>query len=944
LEETNAVLKEKIVDPTDPLVNPDAFARRFLNHYIRNDGRYPEWWDELGQIEKSCILSKLNISLDDFVHKRFEVKVSDGKITFNSTNTNGPVFGAKSAERWIPSSNGGFVRNGRDPMNWRNPIGESFVPLGRTFAAQVMLPVVVEKTTESHDEAIGLEEVKEVNETVPEWDVANELPERIKYANFDGVVFPLDPLVSQTGEHGFLRSVVEKVPFKFLRYKLEFLAVCIAASIIYIYVFHYGSGRVVDATEETEKSKKKLASVAIVEIPPSEVVKAVVTVVEKPAVVEPEVQIPSVPALACSLTQQMVGPEEKSELKHNSHDDYIVIGSGTKASRQAVAEEKLLLNADNMGVNVQDHFAEERKYYEGKRSKKFERDAADLKMDRKGKNPQKGTFIVYNQDDITKMLGEKNNPGVTMQRWFHEKWEYTQVYTHPKVLELQKEGWIMCVWRLPQHLVEYRISGDKEVTSSVVFRSAVNKLRAFDLALELPSKHKYFAMYNIVLSMKELERLASTTSNDSRIEGVKKALIDQSKEYWRNSKEYAAVHFYPKEYRQWASNTSPLHMGEEKDSFAPLIVPENFGPKPERNEAVSVCPDLLSKKCCERSRIIRNDKAGILFHEKRCGFDHPDHEFTAGGVYIPKILKKHPSLPAQEQKANKDANRESVKRKVGVILKDDPRLAAEILKYSNLILEHVDEGESNVSTISSDWCPFDQYGCKIKDCIKKHKVTGVEVAEVNISGDYPDLIRTGSNFRVGHRIGQKNGKFEVAILGQCWMGPYRLETVKHVFYDEISNQLRYPMSEWVVLIEGTGYSIATLHEYKIADGQCGDLLSLVLKDQEMMIKLQEGTVGSGKNKCLAPVEGMKVKLVWVSGSGVKEEKGVITKILPDGTFVHNCDTDSGHSGAAIFSFSGYVVGRHKSRIGELKINKGVAHSVALIQQFGSAAKTVSKNA
>jgi hypothetical protein len=264
----------------------------------------------------------------------------------------------------------------------------------------------------------------------------------------------------------------------------------------------------------------------------------------------------------------------------------------------------------------------------------------------------------------------------------------------------------------------------------------------------------------------------------------------------------------------------------------------------------------------------------------------------------------------------------------------------------------VDEASS--ASIKSDKCPYNP--CTIKNCVKQHVVVVIKeesksgivldvpssqveselyvLDEGNISG-VSDMTRTTGVFSLYCKRGLTPNK-RLDAIGQCWMGPHRLETVAHNFWDANGAPRALDFSDYYILGPDGAihYAIpASVIRYKLQNTDLIDDYACFEVDAVLMKELH-GTV---RYSLASPKLGGKYAMVVVH-----PDRGVLTLpvecISLDLKFLlkYTTDTEAGYSGAPIIDKrDGRVVGRHKGAVSNSKHNCAIGHSTPMIAMCGS---------
>jgi len=337
-------------------------------------------------------------------------------------------------------------------------------------------------------------------------------------------------------------------------------------------------------------------------------------------------------------------------------------------------------------------------------------------------------------------------------------------------------------------------------------------------------------------------------------------------------------------------------------------------------------------------------KASGFCKEEYCSLEHPGCIQT-DGVWRPVVVLPRPALVAgQELEKVKD-------KKVGKNNKKK-QVAGEAAVLTSLV------NEANSANLRSRKCPFNP--CSIKGCVMEHEFVVVEekknqeltldalneqinepvaIDEAFVSGTV-DNFRTNGVFGLYCKVGLTPNRNTDAI-GQSWMGPHRLETVAHLFWDVNSVPRASNFGDYYILgKDGTIHYVIpeSVRRYKLPNTDLIDDYASFEVDGPYMKELQSQVryslsvprVGSGYVMVVShPVRGVLSLPLEFS----KADKRML--------FSYSVDTLPGYSGAPILErVSGKVVARHKGAVSNSKFNCGIGHNSVIISMCGTVSSQV----
>lgn len=173
-------------------------------------------------------------------------------------------------------------------------------------------------------------------------------------------------------------------------------------------------------------------------------------------------------------------------------------------------------------------------------------------------------------------------------------------------------------------------------------------------------------------------------------------------------------------------------------------------------------------------------------------------------------------------------------------------------------------------------------------------------------------------------------------IGQCWMGPHRLETVAHNFWDTNGVPRALDFSDYYILgpDRAIHYAIpASVKRYKMQNTDHIDDYASFEVDAVLMKELHDRV----RYSLACPKLGGKYAMVVVH-----PDRGVLTLpvevVALDNKFLlkYTTDTESGYSGAPIMDkTTGRVIARHKGAIPNSKHNCAIGHSTPIIAMCGT---------
>jgi hypothetical protein len=205
--------------------------------------------------------------------------------------------------------------------------------------------------------------------------------------------------------------------------------------------------------------------------------------------------------------------------------------------------------------------------------------------------------------------------------------------------------------------------------------------------------------------------------------------------------------------------------------------------------------------------------------------------------------------------------------------------------------------------------------------------------ESNVSGNV-DNTRSNGVFTLYCKQ-HKAADRRTDAIGQCWMGPHRLETVAHNFWDANGVPRSLDFSDYYIQSGNVIHYVVkgSVVRYKLGNTDLVDDYAAFEVDPAFMQELHS-TV---RYSLASPRLGGSYILVVAHAT-----RGIMTLpvevVSVDNRFLmqYSTDTEAGYSGAPIIERStGKVVGRHKGAVANSKRNCALGHNTSIIAMCGT---------
>jgi hypothetical protein len=933
-EVTNAVVSSL---PQDNEVKLNR-AGLLLQHMIDTDGGIPKWFESLSSIQKELVLSNLHITLKDFEENHYAFEICAGRVCLAvPKHSDYTLNGVRSQYVRTPEglhkietdkelkpnklhSLTGPVKRSDSP-DWRKPI--QFVP------------VRARKQSFANEEKEKPEVIAEVEGIINQIKDAKMSMKGIEVAeSADGYLITVEAgtnivLSEQIWWHKF-------VP-RFLHNKIDHLLIVLVVALIAVFIYVFNVNRETDPVEVVEAVGA--AAPVGVEVPPR----------NEATKVDPDVQrlVDSLVTKVSMLEVKADGPtctvDETGDVQmaavYSLEDEY-----GDKQSNKRKAN---VSRADvKSGVNLLR--PEEDKTTKAQIKQTVERTGHQKSRNDKQKNGewavpavQKSSFVFYQIEDIIKHLENHGsdsafrgivmfNAALGQKRAVKSRKEYDAALN---------EGFRIAPWLLPEDVTYLKVPmekfGGKFPPVMISMLAKLGYLMRLEDKVENPNLWNN-TIANIVLSKEELtvqSNLLEKLAGES--ERVFTDLVKRSNTYWAKdllSPKHDFGPAYPFVNTRAAVNSAVKHPSEIVHSLESL---RTKGAAKVQKDVAKVANEMKTTSTCTLVT------SGFCKSEY-CRVDHSvDGCFNDNGVWrkVTVVLPRPADAPAVIPLSTKVTKSKAKKKQAG----SDPVVLKKLVD------------EANAATIRSDVCPYNP--CTIFNCIKQHvdvvvadeksksgivldvPTKQVEASlgvlnESNISGK-TNLTRTTGCFTLYCKKGLTADR-RIDAIGQCWMGPHRLETVAHNFWDTNGVSRVLDFSDYYILgpDRTMHYAVpASVKRYKLENTDLVDDYASFEVDAVLMKALHTEV----RYSLASPRLGGKYSMVVVHPS-----RGVLT--LPvdvssiDKRFLirYSTDTEAGYSGAAIFdNDTGKVVARHKGFATSNKQNCAIGHSAPLIAMCGT---------
>jgi len=558
--------------------------------------------------------------------------------------------------------------------------------------------------------------------------------------------------------------------------------------------------------------------------------------------------------------------------------------------------------------------------------------------DREGPVVQKSSFVFYQQEDIIKHLERHGDEplfrGVVMYNKLTK--EKRHVKTKEEMEAARREGFQIAPWLLPDEVAYVKIPLEKfdgkfpPIVVSILAKLGY-VLRQEDQVED--TKLLRALSSNIILSKEELATVSSVAeklSGDSA--ETLSALVKRSNKYWTDDKS-SPTHDFGSHYAYTNTRAAVVHSVKHPSDIVRAIggLKRKSDARPVNDESKGVDEVKTNSTCTLKS-------SGFCKSEY-CRVDHQtDGCLLDNGVWRRiTVLARPVDAPVVKPESVGKSKSKVKKKQAG----SDPAVLRSL----------VDEATS--ATIRSNDCPFDP--CTIKNCVKQHKkvevaderkkgvvldvdpsVTAADLAvlnESNISGSV-DNTRSNGVFTLYCKQ-HKAADRRTDAIGQCWMGPHRLETVAHNFWDTNGVPRSLEFSDYYILSGNVIHYVVkgSVVRYKLGNTDLVDDYAAFEVDPAFMQELHS-TV---RYSLASPRLGGSFTMVVAHAT-----RGIITLpvevVSVDNRFLmqYSTDTEAGYSGAPIIErSSGKVVGRHKGAIPNSKRNCALGHNTSIIAMCGT---------
>jgi hypothetical protein len=919
-------------------------ASLLLAYMIDNDGKIPDWFEKLSQFNKELILSNLHITLQDFESGHYAFEINGGRVCLAVPKNSDWTFeGVRAQYVRTPEglhkmdrvdkdlkphkahSTSGRVRS--DSPDWRKQI--AFKPRG---------PRPRGDSFQSEEKTQVIEEVENIINQVKDAKMSMGGIEVAESA--DGYLITVE-----AGTNIVLNEQIwwHKYVPRFLHNKIDHLLIVLVVALIAVFIYVFNVNRdtnpteVVEAVGESSPKKDENKATPKTETPPQveatrvdpDVSRCVESLVTKIEQLESKQSVIAVSIDECgdvAMANMYGDGDEYGDKQSNKRK--------ANVSRSDIKSGVNLLREDDTKSNAKVRSTVERNVTQKGRTDKSRQD------DREGPVVQKSVYVFYQQDDIIKHLerhaGDSAFKGIIMYNKSTN--QRRNVKTREEVDKAKSEGFQIAAWLLPEEATYLRVPLEKfNGDFPPVVRSMLNKYGYLMKQEEVEDDRRRLKVVylNVILSKEELE--VANSVKDKLSGDAKQSfadLINRSNSYWRDDAK-SPKHDFGSQYPFTNTRAAVVHAAGHPSVIQRAF--ESLKAKSATNvagNATKVQNESVTNSTCTLV-------ASGFCKSEYCRLDHSKECVLANGVWrkITKVESRPANAPKAEPSSPKVTKSKAKKKQSG----SDPVVLHKL----------VDEASS--STIRSDQCPYDP--CTITNCIKQHKIVVVTdeksvqgmvldvsksevesqihvLNESNLSGS-ADLTRTNGAFTLYCKRGLTADR-RLDAIGQCWMGPHRLETVAHNFWDANGVSRVLDFSDYYIL--GPDRSIhyavaASVQRYKFQNTDLVDDYASFEVDPHFMKELHSEV----RYSLACPKLGGKYVMVVVHPSrGVLTLPVEVVKVDTKCLVTYTTDTESGYSGAAIIDKqTGKVVCRHKGAIPNSKYNCAVGHSTPVIAVCGS---------
>jgi hypothetical protein len=908
-------------------------AGLLLQYMIDNDGGIPSWFEKLSSIQKELVLSNLHIGLEDFEANHYAFEICDGRVCLAvPKHTDYTLNGVRTQYVRTPEglhkmdqtdkdlkphklhSLSGPKRS--DSPDWRKPVVfQSSRVRKHSFVSEEKTGAVAEV------EGI-INQVKDAKMNLGGIEVAESA---------DGYLITVE-----AGTNLVLSEQIwwHKYVPKFLHNKIDHLLIVLVVALIAVFIYVFNVNRDTEPEEKVE-AVAVATSVEVVKVPHVEA-----------TVVDPDVRrlVDSLVTKVSMLESKESSPvtiDESGDVQfaamYGVGDEYGDKQSNKRKANVTRADIKSgvsLLREEEDKVKAKVKQTVERTGSQKGRSNRKERE------EQEGPVVQKASFVFYQIDDIIKHVeNHGGDPGFKGIIMFHAGLKQKRTVKSKEEFDAAfAEGFRIAPWLLPEEVTYLRVPLEK--FNGKFPPVTISMLAKLGYLLRLEDKvedHRLWnnTLENVILSKEELESKSSVVDNLSG--DAKQAfteLVKRSSKYWADDVKSPVHDFgpnYPFSNNKAAVIHSVKHPSEIVRALDSLKTKSAVGAK---KVVTKVANETLTRSMCTLA-------ASGFCKTEYCRTDHSRECVNDNGVWrkITVVVPRPANAPLVEKESAKISKSKAKKKQAG----SDPAVLKKL----------VDEASS--SLIRTDKCPYDP--CTIKNCIKQH-VAVVVTDEKSKSGVVIDVPRAQveselavlneSNISGGSDLTRSTGVFtlycvrgltadrRVDAIGQCWMGPHRLETVAHNFWDANGVPRALDFSSYYILgpDRSIHYAIpASVKRYKLENTDLVDDYASFEVDAVLMMALHSEV----RYTLASPRLGGKYSMVVVH-----PVRGVLT--LPvemsaiDKRFLckYSTDTEPGYSGAPIIDKdTGKVVARHKGNVSNSKHNCAIGHSTPLIAMCGT---------
>jgi hypothetical protein len=919
-------------------------ASLLLAYMIENDGRIPDWFEKLSEFNKELILSNLHITLKDFESGHYAFEINGGRVCLAVPKNSDWTFEGVRAQ-YVRTPDGlhkmdhvdkdlkphklhsTSARVRSDSPDWRKPVVfKSGGFRSRANSSQEEKSAVIQEI-----EGI-INQVKDAKK------VKGGLEEK---ESADGYLITVE-----AGTNIVLSEQVwwHKYVPKFLHNKIDHLLIVLVMALIAVFIYVFNVNRDTDPVEVIE---------TVGETTPKKVVNEATPKTESPpqaeaTKVEPEVArlVESlVTKIELSTSKEKVSPvtiDESGDVRMSEmyvFDDEMDRQSNKRKANTARADVKSgvnLLRDDDDKTKVRVKKTVERNVSRKDRADKYRNG------DGEGPQIQNSNYVFYQQDDIIKHLERHSDEpmfkGIVMYN--KQTKQRRNVKTKEELEAAKAEGFQIAPWLLPEEATYLKVPLEKfDGKFPPVVVSILAKLGYLVRLEDKVDNPRVWsnAAQNVILSKEELlavdsvrEKLPGASDEDKMLH----QMIKRSSRYW-NDDGVSPRHDFGVDYQFTNTKAAVVHSVRHPSEINRAL--ESLKVKGAA-KAASNAPKIQGESKTNSTCTLGT--SGFCKSEY-CRLDHSNECVNDNGVWrkITLVLPRPANVPAAEPPSPRKPKVKVQKKQAGI----DPAVLRSL----------VDEASS--STIRSDKCPYDP--CTITNCIKQHKIVAVadekgehgkvldvpksevesQIAvlnESNISGN-TDHTRTNGVFTLYCKRGLTPDRRNDAI-GQCWMGPHRLETVAHNFWDANGVSRALDFSDYYILgpDRAMHYAIpASVKRYKLQNTDLVDDYACFEVDAVLMKELH----GEVRYSLAIPKQGSKYAMVVAHPSrGVLTLPVEIDKMDNKGLLRYSTDTEPGYSGAPIIDrSSGKVVGRHKGAIPNSKYNCAIGHNTPMIAMCGT---------